>query len=71
MNGCIETIGWASVAMIALKIMFMLYNVVYAYFAAEKIDDLVKYTGAKWAGWLCSLGSAFNLGVGTNMRTVY
>ncbi len=47
---CIEAIGYAAVAAIAVKMAYMSYRVVYTYFVAGKIDDLAEYSGAKWAG---------------------
>jgi hypothetical protein len=47
---CISVIGYATVAVIVVKIAYILYRVVYAFFYAEQIKDLIEYSGGKWAG---------------------
>ena len=48
----VQTIGYAAIALIVAKIGFSLYRTVYAFFFAEKIRDLIEYSGGKWAGRL-------------------
>lgn len=50
---CIEAIGYAATAAIAVKMAYMSYRVVYVYFVAGKVKNLAEYSGGKWAGRDC------------------
>ena len=47
---CIAALGWATAAVIAVRVSSAAYRIVYPYFMSAGVRDLAAFSGGRWAG---------------------